>query len=236
MASRLKKIGLLVGLLVLCGVCYFYLLNRHPAQKSDSSEPGAEPPARAENAKQGQSPGARSEEQRRRPGGKRARRLAGARARQELLGRISRALAARERQEGSVPSGQTGGGASPESSDKGSGHLEAEYIKEVINEAIPLVQECYELALHETPDAEGKMIIEFTIVGDEEEGGLVEEAKLDEDSPLARHQTFSDCMKETILSLEFDKPEGGGRVKVRYPFKFKSAPPAEEAAGGQVQN
>jgi hypothetical protein len=35
-------------------------------------------------------------------------------------------------------------------------------------------------------------------------------------------------MRETIYSLEFDPPEGGGELSVRYPFRFSQAPDPEE--------
>lgn len=111
----------------------------------------------------------------------------------------------------------TGGAEAP------SGSLPKEYIQATIKEALPLVKECYELALHEDPNLQGKLIAKFTIAGEEEAGGLVELVDIEGQDPVARHPTLAECIRETIYSLEFPRPEGGGRVKVSYPFKLRSS-------------
>jgi hypothetical protein len=160
-----------------------------------------------------------------------ARRFASARARQKLLRIIH---AARTRRESANPPDRTAPAST--SSGQASGQEEApkgvlskEYIRSTINEAIPLVKECYELSLHQKADLAGKLIAEFTISGEEEAGGLVEIVDITGEDSIARHPDLKECIQETIYSLEFPKPKGGGHVKVKYPFTFRPSgkkPPA----------
>ncbi len=101
--------------------------------------------------------------------------------------------------------------------------LSGDYIKEIVAEAIPEVKACYEQSLKETPDLEGKLIINFTISGEPDIAGLVDELEVTDESDevIASNATMSDCMADTILSLEFDPPKHGGTVEVSYPFAFR---------------
>jgi hypothetical protein len=149
-----------------------------------------------------------------------ARRFASQRARQELLRIIHAARARRESTKSTKPqpadrAGTSSGQEAPK------GRLSKEYIQATIKEAIPLVKECYELSLHEKPDLAGRLVAEFTIVGEEEAGGLVSLVDITGEDSIARHAPLRECIQETIYSLEFPRPEGGGQVKVRYPFTFR---------------
>jgi ferric-dicitrate binding protein FerR (iron transport regulator) len=149
-----------------------------------------------------------------------ARRFASAQARQELLRIIHAARRRRERASPAPPS--TSSGQASAQLEAPRGVLPKEYIRATINEAIPLVKECYELSLHERPDLSGKLIAEFTILGEEDAGGLVALVDITGEDAVARHQPLEECIRETIYSLEFPRPEGGGQVKVRYPFVFRA--------------
>ncbi len=95
-----------------------------------------------------------------------------------------------------------------------------DYVKDRIAEVLPLVKECYTLARVATPSLSGKLIVDFVIDAEEEIGGYVREATIPTESPL-QSTTLSECVTETILSVEFVPPEGGGEVRVRTPFLFK---------------
>jgi hypothetical protein len=72
--------------------------------------------------------------------------------------------------------------------------------------------------------------MQFGIAGDEEVGGVVDEASIDPSSTLT-HPDLGECMRESMMSLTFPAPEGGGRVAVTYPFEFSpQANPPERAA------
>lgn len=96
------------------------------------------------------------------------------------------------------------------------------YIQDVMREARPLLAECYELARDTTPELQGKLTLEFRIAGEPAVGGLVEEVRAVDDTELSRHPVLSECVQETILSLEFIPPEDGGTIVVSYPFVFRN--------------
>lgn len=97
------------------------------------------------------------------------------------------------------------------------GKLDKDYIRARIAEIIPLVRECYEIALANDSALSGAVTVDFVIDAEQEVGGYVREAVIAEDSDL-QDPVLSECVTETILSVEFMPPEGGGVVRVRYPF------------------
>ncbi len=101
--------------------------------------------------------------------------------------------------------------------------LSGDYIKEIVATAIPEVKACYGQVLKEVPDLAGKLIIRFTISGEPDIAGLVDELEVTEESDraIASNEMMSDCIADTILSLEFDPPKNGGTVEVSYPFTFR---------------
>lgn len=98
--------------------------------------------------------------------------------------------------------------------------LDKDYIRARIqDDLLPIAQECYESALEDDPKLAGKLVMTFSIVGDEEVGGVVDEAELDPSSDI-RNPALNECMRESMLSLAFAPPEDGGTVQVTYPFEF----------------
>ncbi len=105
--------------------------------------------------------------------------------------------------------------------------LDKEYVQERLREDFqPLAKECYDAALKHDPSLAGKMIIEFTIVGDESVGGIVDSATLVDDSSLVSalddsalvEKELSLCMLESMMSMSFAPPKHGGITTVRVPF------------------
>jgi len=101
------------------------------------------------------------------------------------------------------------------------GTLPADYIRAQMQEIRPLIIECYEETLRTEPGLAGHLVVEFDIAGEPDVGGIVEDSRIDESTDLARSAALSECVRETIYSLELRAPEGGGRVQVRYPFVFR---------------
>ncbi len=92
--------------------------------------------------------------------------------------------------------------------------LAPEYIQSAISEQlVPVAIECYETALDQDPELAGKLLMNFTIIGDEEVGGVVEDAALGEGSTLD-NEFVRECMRESLLSVSFPAPDAGGRVEV----------------------
>lgn len=121
-----------------------------------------------------------------------------------------------------------GGGAGKKSGAAGSDEpapqptLDKDYIQARIKEdLVPIAKECYESALEDDPKLGGKLVMKFSIVGDEDVGGVVDEADVDPTSEI-KHDALRECMRESMLSLSFAPPEDGGTVQVTYPFVFAS--------------
>jgi hypothetical protein len=98
------------------------------------------------------------------------------------------------------------------------GTLDAAYVKERIQEDfLPLAKQCYEAALERDSGIAGKLVMSFNIVGDDEVGGIVEAADSTEDSTISDPELLY-CMRESMLSMQFEPPKQGGSVTVVYPF------------------
>ena len=109
----------------------------------------------------------------------------------------------------------------PPSAPGAAGNLDKDYLQQRVAEVLPLIRECYELALDQNEQLHGKLVVEFTIDAEEEVGGYVADATIaDPDHPLA--SAIGECVTETIYSVEFEPPRGGGTVRVSYPFVFKN--------------
>jgi hypothetical protein len=98
--------------------------------------------------------------------------------------------------------------------------LDKNYIRERIAEIRPLLRECYELAVESENGLAGELVVEFVVDAEQDIGGYVREASIADDSPL-QNPMLSECVTETVLSVVFVPPEGGGEVRVRYPLLFE---------------
>ena len=134
---------------------------------------------------------------------------------------------ARRRIRAALSEGESGGLA-PHDEDAASsdapspGHLDKEYIREVVTEdLVPIAKECYESALEDDPELGGRLVLQFSIVGDASVGGIVDEVSIDEEGSTLKHPSLGECMTESTATLLFDPPENGGRVVVNYPFIFE---------------
>jgi hypothetical protein len=154
-----------------------------------------------------------------------ARRVADRESREALVRAIAEA---RRRREDAAGAASTAGGSVPPGEhgtvdEPPTGRLSKEYIRSVVHEATPLIRECYEMALEEDQNLAGTLRARFSIAGEADVGGLVETVGVEADDGLAVSATLVECMRETVYSLQFDPPEGGGRVDVTYPFIFRTS-------------
>lgn len=81
----------------------------------------------------------------------------------------------------------------------------------------PLLKACFDEALKHDPSLAGRVVVEFEI-GAEEERGVVKQGTV-VDSETAS-PFFEACVLQRVAGAEMPLPEGGGVVKVRYPFTF----------------
>lgn len=100
------------------------------------------------------------------------------------------------------------------------GGMDPKYIQSVIREDfVPMAGKCYEEVLARKPSAKGRLVLDFTIAGDEDVGGIVEEANVAKESTLV-DEKMATCMRESLLSMGFRPPAHGGTVTVRYPIEL----------------
>lgn len=155
--------------------------------------------------------------------GSRVSRFKSSEARETLRRAIESARREDLRREAARDPSSASGEEFPDMPERPRGTLPREYIQETVREISPLIAECYETTLEQAPTAEGRVVVSFTIVGEEDVGGLVETAEIVEiDERFDELPDFDECIVQTILSIEIEPPEGGGEVNVTYPFTFHS--------------
>lgn len=112
------------------------------------------------------------------------------------------------------------------------GTLDRDVIRQGIQSIRPMVERCYHETLRDFPEAEGTIVLGFTIAA--EEGiGRVELAEPDQDTSTLIDTVLHDCMTDAVGAVEFPAPQDG-KVNVRYPFKFAARPDSADA--GPAQN
>lgn len=100
--------------------------------------------------------------------------------------------------------------------------LDKDYIRDRIREdLVPVAVDCYESVLADQPEAGGKIVMRFAILGDPDVGGVVDEASVDPLQSDFDSAFLRDCMTESLMAVHFDAPPEGGRVEVTYPFVFE---------------
>jgi outer membrane biosynthesis protein TonB len=92
------------------------------------------------------------------------------------------------------------------------GSLDKEIIRRVIRRHIDEVTSCYEKGAELHPHLGGRLVVQF-IIGSE---GHVTQSRVE--SSTLNDLLTDNCIANALLSWEFPKPQGGGRVIVSYPF------------------
>ena len=98
--------------------------------------------------------------------------------------------------------GRLGGGSSPAGeplrmTETPAGSLDPTYIREAMHEIRPLLRGCYDRALALDPRLSGKLVVQFTIIGDEELGGVVAVSEIVEDQTNRPSPSLVECIRET---------------------------------------
>ena len=105
----------------------------------------------------------------------------------------------------------------PVSAKKMLGAMSRSSIDDGILDVMPDIRGCYQDALKEVPDLEGRIVVKFTIKGENGVGRVIKTSIKDvdfDDVPL------EDCIMDVVESVDFEPPQGGGIVIVSYPFIF----------------
>jgi hypothetical protein len=149
-----------------------------------------------------------------RPGSNRGNHLARDVKREQIWSALDRKHALQPAAPGSAAPTQVAAKRLPE--------LDREYIRSAISEQLlPVAVECYESALADDPELAGKLVAEFTIVGAEEVGGIVEEATINAGESTLDNEFVRECLRESLMAVTFEPPPDGGQVQVTYPFEFR---------------
>ena len=118
-----------------------------------------------------------------------------------------------QKQSGTSPSHET------------SSALTQDYIRSQMQALIPMIKDCYEEGLAVQPDLQGKVIVEFTIAGEPDVGGLVSESKIVEEGSTLKSTSVRECIREVMYSAVFPAPASGVEQVVTYPFVLLPAAP-----------
>jgi RNA polymerase sigma-70 factor (ECF subfamily) len=118
---------------------------------------------------------------------------------------------------------QSSASAPPTVGEAQAGELDKEYIRQQIKVLLPQISECYTNALQRDASIKGRMIVNFSIVGDPSVGGLVGESKVDAEKSTVSDPDMRECVQETMYGAQFPAPQNGGSIEVTYPFVFKSS-------------
>ncbi len=145
------------------------------------------------------------------------RRLASPDARAQLLQAIRMA---QQRRAGAATASGTRPAPPPAITDEDLGDMDREYIRDSVQALLPMIVECYQAALETEPTLAGALVVNFTIEGEPNVGGLVTESSINDEKSEIRNESMRECLQETMFALEIDPPTNGGTVKVTYPFTF----------------
>jgi hypothetical protein len=95
------------------------------------------------------------------------------------------------------------------------------YLGDILqDDFMPLVDECYQLALERTSALAGRITLRFEIVGDESVGGVVEDVEFTDQNQISDPELL-ECVRETTFSLVFPPPRGSGREGLQLDMHFE---------------
>ncbi len=97
------------------------------------------------------------------------------------------------------------------------GSLSPEVIRRVIRRHINEARYCYERALAQSPNLAGRVTVSFVVGA----SGSVTSATVD--GSTLGNESVESCLVAAVRRWTFPAPEGGGEVRVAYPFQFEAA-------------
>ena len=96
------------------------------------------------------------------------------------------------------------------------GSLDREIIQRVVRQHRREMTHCYEQELRRNPSLEGRIVMTWVIAAN----GSVVTASVAETT--MNNRNVENCMAQRIRRWVFPEPDGGGIVRVNYPFNFSS--------------
>ncbi len=110
----------------------------------------------------------------------------------------------------------------------GDSQVDPKYIQQRIREDLfPIARKCYGDLLKRDPKAAGRLVVSFRILGDHKIGGVVDDAKLTDETTLVDPE-LQTCVRESMMAVSFDAPPNDGEITVVYPIAFS---PEDDEAG-----
>ncbi len=94
------------------------------------------------------------------------------------------------------------------------------FVGTINDDFMPLADECYAQARQTQPDLGGLLDLEFSIIADEEVGGLVDEIDVGKENEV-QHEGMLECIRESMLSTYFPSPQDTGRRGVRLTMRLQ---------------
>jgi hypothetical protein len=114
--------------------------------------------------------------------------------------------------------------------DGGDPRVDPSYIQTRVREDLfPLAKNCYADALKRDAKTSGRLELSFRIIGDHKVGGVVDDAKLTDQTTITDPE-FQTCVRESMMAVSFDAPPNDGEITVVYPILF--SPDDDEAGPG----
>lgn len=97
------------------------------------------------------------------------------------------------------------------------GDLGAPVVRDVIENNLAGLEDCYAAALKKKPDTQGRVVIRIVIRGE----GTVRSAGIA--GSQVKDDDVGRCMSGHIASLSFPESDGGGSTEATYPFQLQTA-------------
>jgi RNA polymerase sigma-70 factor (ECF subfamily) len=89
----------------------------------------------------------------------------------------------------------------------------SDWSKRALGTLNHLLGQCYDLGRAEDPELKGLVVVEFTLVGEPNVGGLIEHVGIVDAETTISQQTIRDCLLQQLYALELDPPADGVTVK-----------------------
>lgn len=97
-------------------------------------------------------------------------------------------------------------------------------LSTINDDFMPLANECYAQALQTEPELGGMLDLGFSVIADEDVGGLVDEIEVGEENEI-HNAGMIECIRETMLSTYFPSPAQTGQQDVRLTLRFEPDEP-----------
>jgi hypothetical protein len=141
--------------------------------------------------------------------------------RERLLAQLRDARTRRKQAETKQPPTEIGRKHDPKTGEVP--RLEKDYIREQMHELVEVFRECYNSRLVDQPDLAGTIKVEIALVGEPDVGGVVEDVAIIVDETTLNDPFMTECVQQTIYTLELPPPADGGTATIRYPIVFEPA-------------